>query len=132
MSVFSFHNFRSLTSVSKKWYIETMLTFPYSYNWQNLTTKLMEKKTRSIRQSMDPQCVVWYVVCCLIFAPTQKSYIICFSLIKHFPNDYKRYSSHLQVLILHRVTPVKVLSDSCKSFPTINKRFWLASIPGLI
>ena len=58
MSVFSFQNFRSLTSVSKKWYIEAMLTFPYSYNWQNLTTKLMEEKARSIRQSMDPQCVV--------------------------------------------------------------------------
>ena len=26
--------FCSLISVSKKWNIETMLTFPYSYNWQ--------------------------------------------------------------------------------------------------
>ena len=31
--------FCSLISVSKKWNIETMLTFPYSYNWQKLTTK---------------------------------------------------------------------------------------------
>ena len=34
--------------------------------------------------------------------------LICFSMIKCFPNDYKRYSSHLQASILHRVAPVKV------------------------
>ena len=28
--------------------------------------------------------------------------------IKRFPNDHKRYSSHLQVSILHRVASVKV------------------------
>ena len=33
--------------------------------------------------------------------------LICFSLIKRFPNDYERYSSHLQVSILHRVPPIK-------------------------
>ena len=41
--------FCSLLSVSKKWSIETMLTFPYSYNWQKLTTKWMKKEARSIR-----------------------------------------------------------------------------------
>ena len=41
----------SLISISKKWNIETMLTFPYSYNWQKLTTttKWMKKESRSIR-----------------------------------------------------------------------------------
>ena len=34
--------------------------------------------------------------------------LICFSLIERFPNDHKRYSSHLQVTILHRVAPIKV------------------------
>ena len=43
-------------------------------------------------------------LCCLIFALST----ICLSLIKHFPNDYKIYSCHLQVLIPHRVAPVKV------------------------
>ena len=32
--------------------------------------------------------------------------LICF--IKHFPNDHRRYSSHLQVWILYQVAPVKV------------------------
>ena len=40
--------FCSLISVSKKRNIETMLTFPYSYNWQKLTTKSMKKEARSI------------------------------------------------------------------------------------
>ena len=34
--------------------------------------------------------------------------LICFSLMKHFPNNHKRYSYHLQVLILHRAAPIKV------------------------
>ena len=34
--------------------------------------------------------------------------LICFSLIKRFPNDRKRYSSNLQVSILHRVAPINV------------------------
>ena len=33
---------------------------------------------------------------------TVSKILICFSLIKHFPNDYERYS------ILHGVTPIKV------------------------
>ena len=57
----------------------------------------------------------------------------------HFPNDHKRYSTHLQVSILHRVAPIKVyltiyekLKNSyLKSFCTINKHFWLTSIQGL-
>ena len=65
--------------------------------------------------------------------------LICFRLIKCFPNDHKRYSSHLQVRILHQVAPKKVyltiyetLKNSYfKSFCTINKRFWLTSIQGL-
>ena len=34
--------------------------------------------------------------------------LIWFSLIKRFPNDYKRYSGRLPVLILQRVAPIKV------------------------
>ena len=34
--------------------------------------------------------------------------LICFSPIKRFLNDFKSYSSHLQVLILNRVAPIKV------------------------
>ena len=40
---------------SKKWNIETMLTFPYSYNWQKFLLLLLRR------------------FCCLIFAPSQKS-----------------------------------------------------------
>ena len=39
---------------------------------------------------------------------TVSKILICFRMIKRFPTDYKRYSSHLQVLILHRVAPIKV------------------------
>ena len=41
---------------SKKWNIETMLTFPYSYNWQKFLLLLLRR------------------FCCLIFAPSQKSW----------------------------------------------------------
>ena len=42
--------FCSLISVSKKWDIEAMLTFPYLYIWQKLTTtKWMKKEARGIR-----------------------------------------------------------------------------------
>ena len=45
--------------------------------------------------------------CRLIFAPSQKI-LICFSLIKRFPNSHKRCFSHLQVSILYRVALTKV------------------------
>ena len=48
--VFISYFFCSLISVSKKWNIETMLTFPYSCNRQKLTkTKRMKKEATSIR-----------------------------------------------------------------------------------
>ena len=69
----------SLISVSKKPNIETMLTFPYSYNWQ----KLNEKRSQEY-QIMDPEYVTGQInsrilefvlrqFCCLIFAPSRKS-----------------------------------------------------------
>ena len=99
--------FCSLISVSKKWNIETMLTFPYSYNWQKFNNKMNEKRSQEY-QSMDPEYVTGQInscilelllrrFCCLIFA--QPQILICFSLIKRFSNDYKRYSSYLQVSI---------------------------------
>ena len=69
------------------------------------------------------------------FCPISKI-LICFSLMKRFPNGHKRYSSHLPVSILHRVTSIKVyltIYDSLRnsylkiSFRTINKSFWLTS-----
>ena len=48
MSVFSFHFFFcSLISVSKKRNIETMLTLPYSYNWQKFNNKMNEKRNQA-------------------------------------------------------------------------------------
>ena len=69
----------SLISVSKKPNIETMLTFPYSYNWQ----KLNEKRSQEY-QIMDPEYVTGQInsrilefvlrqFCFLIFAPSRKS-----------------------------------------------------------
>ena len=85
-----------------------MLTFPYSYNQTNVNNNKMNEKRSQEYQSMDPQYVTGQInscilelllrqFCCLIFAPS------------HFPNNYKRYSSHLQVLILHEMAPIKVL-----------------------
>ena len=70
--------FCSLISVSKKWNIETMLTFPYSYNWQKFNNKMNEKRSQEY-QSMDPEYVTGQInsrilelllrrFCCLIFA----------------------------------------------------------------
>ena len=43
--------FFSLISASKKWNMETVLIFPYSYNRQKLTTtKWMKREARSIRE----------------------------------------------------------------------------------
>ena len=75
--------FCSLISVSKKWNIETMLTFPCSYNWPKVNNKMNEKRSQEY-QSMDPEYVTGQInshileplfrrFCCLIFAPSQKS-----------------------------------------------------------
>ena len=75
--------FCSLTSVSKKQDIETMLTFPYSYNWQKFNNKMNEKRSQEY-QSMNPEYGTGKInrrilelllrrFCCLIFAPSQKS-----------------------------------------------------------
>ena len=74
--------FWSFISVSKKRNIETMLTFPYSYNWKKLTTttKWMKKKSHS----MNPEYVTEKInsrilelflqqFCCMSFALSQKS-----------------------------------------------------------
>ena len=39
--------FCSLISVSKKRNIETMLTLPYSYNWQKFNNKMNEKRNQA-------------------------------------------------------------------------------------
>ena len=99
--------FCSVISVSKKRNIETMLTLPYSYNWEKFNNKMNEKSSQEY-QSMDPEYVNrkinsripqllfrWF--CCCDFCTVLKI-LICFSLIKHFPKDHKRYSSHLLVI----------------------------------
>ena len=79
----SFIHFCSLTSVSKKWNIETMLTLPYSYNWQKFNNKINEKRSQDY-QSMDPEYVTGQInspilellfkrFCYLIFLPSRKS-----------------------------------------------------------
>ena len=72
-----------LISVSKKWNIETMLTFPYSYNWQTFN-KMNEKRSQEY-QSVDPEYVIGQINSrilefllrlfrYLILAPSQKFY----------------------------------------------------------
>ena len=39
---------------------------------------------------------------------TVSKILICFNLIKRFPNGHTRYSRHLQVWIMQRVAPIKV------------------------
>ena len=69
--------------IFKQWNIETMLTFPYLYNWQNFNNKINEKRGQEY-QSMDPEYVTGQInsrilelllrrFCCLIFAPSEKS-----------------------------------------------------------
>ena len=107
MSMLSFRTFFcSLISVFEKWNIETMLTFPYSYNWQKFNNKMNEKRSQEY-QSMDPEYVIGQVNSCILRVSfemilsfdfcTVSKILTCFSLIKNFPNDYKIYSSHLQV-----------------------------------
>ena len=75
--------FYSLISISKKLSIETILTLPYSYNWQKFSSKMNEKRSQEY-QSMDPEYVIGQInsrilelllrqFCCLIFAPSRKS-----------------------------------------------------------
>ena len=80
---------------------------------------------------MDPEYVTGQINSCIL----ELKILICFSL-KCFPNKYKRYSSHLQVLILHQVAPTKVyltIYDSLKNcylkkFP-YHKHFWVLANP---
>ena len=79
-----FHTFFcSLLSVSKKWNIETVLPFLYSYNWQKFRNHKMNEKRSQEYQSMDPESVTGQInsrilelllrrFCCLIFALSRK------------------------------------------------------------
>ena len=104
----------SLISVSKKRDIETMPTLSYSNNWQKFNK--MNEKWSQVYQSMGTEYVTGQINSCILefsfetvlpfdFCAISKI-IIC--LIKRFPNDRKRYSSHLQVSILYQIAPVKV------------------------
>ena len=76
--------FCSLISVSNKRNIETVLTLPYSYNWQRFNNKMNVERSQEY-QSMGPEYVTgqinsrilelilrWF--CRLIFIPCWKSY----------------------------------------------------------
>ena len=75
--------FCSLTSVSNKRNIETMLTLSYWYNRQKFNNKMNKKRSKEY-QSIDPEYVTGQInsrilelvlrqFCCLIFAPSEKS-----------------------------------------------------------
>ena len=77
---FHFILFCSLISVSKRWNIETMLTFSHSYNWQKFNNKMNENRSQEY-QSFGPEyvtgqinsCILEFLLrwfCCLIFAPS--------------------------------------------------------------
>ena len=82
-----------------------MSTLPYSYNWQKFSNKMNEKRSQEY-QSMDREYVTGQINSRILELLLRR---FCrFSLIKRFPNNHKRYSSHLKVWILHRVAPIKV------------------------
>ena len=113
--------FCSLISVSKKQNIEKVLTLPYSYNWQKFNKKMNEKKMKpggSEYGHPESYSGDSFETILLFDFCTALKILICFSLIKHFPNSHKRYFSCLQVSILHRVDPIKIylkMYESLKS-----------------
>ena len=92
-----------------------MLTLRYSYNWQKFNNKMIEKRSQEY-QSIGPEHVEtgqinsgasFEAILPFDFCNVSKI-LICCSKIKRFPNDHKRYSSHLEVSILHWVAFIKV------------------------
>ena len=83
------------------------LNFSLFIQLTNNNINKMNEKGNQEYQSMDPEYVTElysgasFETILLFDFCTVSKILICFSLIKRFPNDYKRYSSHLQVLILH-------------------------------
>ena len=81
-----------------------VLTLPYSYNLQMFNNKMNEKKNSGVSEYEHPGYVIvvfwsflWDDFIVLFDFCTVLKILICFSLIKRFPNDRKRYSSRLQV-----------------------------------
>ena len=98
--------FSTLVSLSKKWNIETMLSFFYLYHLQKFEQPQNEWKKKPGVSEYGSGICNWanYKLCfgtsfetILLFDfCTVSKILICFSLIKRFSNDYKRYSSHLR------------------------------------
>ena len=120
LSFTQFSNLISYPQISEKRNIETMLTFPCSYNWQKCNNKMNEKRSQEY-QSIDPQYVTGQInshilelllrqFFCLIFCTVSKI-LICLSLIKRFPNKW-----HLKVSILHRVASINVFLPEINVF----------------
>ena len=85
-----------------------------SYNWQKFNDRMNEKRSQEY-QSMGPEYVTTQInsrIMELLLRQfdfcTVSKILICFSLIKRFPSDYKRYFSGLQLSIVHRVASMKV------------------------
>ena len=105
----------------------TKLTLLYSYNWQKFNNKMNEKKKPRVSSCSG---LSFETILPFDFW-TITEILVCCSLIKCFPNSHKRYSSHLQLSILHRVAPIKVYLKFMtplkqlfkKGFCTINKQF---------
>ena len=121
--------FCSLISVFKKQNTEKMLTVSYSYNWQKFKNKMNEKWDQEY-QSMDPEYVTRQII--VFWSFFWDDFIVWFKyrldnpnmLIKRFLNNHKRHSSHLQVLILHRVALIKVYLKNYESLKKSHLKFF--------
>ena len=87
-----------------------MLTLSYSFNWQKFNNKMNEKRGQEY-QSIGPEYVTGQT-------NNHIEILICYSLMKHFPNDHKRYSSHLQVSMLHQVALIKLYLKFMRALKT--------------
>ena len=118
--------FCSLVSVSKKWNIETMLTFPHSYNWQKFNTHKMNGKRSQQYQSMGSEYVTGQSNSCIVELLMRRLCCLIFAL-----QFDKAFSQRLQKIFQPFTSVDTASSGAYKSFPTIDKRFWLTSIEGL-
>ena len=97
--------FSTLVSVSNKWNVETILTFPYSYNWQKFEQPQNKWKKNLGVSEYGPWICNWanhslyswtsFEMILLFDFCTASKILICFGLIKRFPDNYKTYSTHL-------------------------------------
>ena len=106
-SVFSFHSFLlSYISLSKKWNIETMLTFPYSYNWQTFSNKMAEKGSQEYK-SMDSEYVTRQIKC-RILELLLKQIVVYIAANQQISFTQKFKFSIPQYLFIKKIKPSKI------------------------